>query len=441
MATWYVDSTATGGTGVGTSWANACLTLAAAIALSAAGDDFDVYNGHAETQASALTLTFKGTPASPNRVFSCDRTNSPAQASDLLAGASVTTTGTNAITISGIAYIYGVTFNNGTGTTAASFVLGSTTSFDLTFDTCQLKNNITTNASSFVTGTPGANISARITLINTPFFFAGASSSNIQVNSQFIWKNTPSAVQGASAASLTNLFSGGVRPTEILCDGCDFSGMGSGKSLVGTPQTSIYFQFLNCKLAANAAPAGTGNASGYSVDLINSDSGATGYRNERYQYAGALTTETTVILIGGASDGVQPISWKVVNNANAKRIQTFDCFQVSKWWGTALGSSHSITYQIYGPSGLTNADVWVDVEYLGSAATPISSLASSAPATQLTAGSALTTATSVWGGVLGLQPYTITVSFTPQIAGFVRSTVRFAKASTTIYVDPDPVIV
>lgn len=26
MATWYVDSTATGGTGAGTSWANACLT-------------------------------------------------------------------------------------------------------------------------------------------------------------------------------------------------------------------------------------------------------------------------------------------------------------------------------------------------------------------------------------------------------------------------------
>ena len=97
MATWYVDSTATGGTGAGTSWANACLTLAAAIALSAAGDDFNVYSGHAETQASLMTLTFKGTAASPNRLFSCDRTNAPAQAGDLVAGASITTTGANSV--------------------------------------------------------------------------------------------------------------------------------------------------------------------------------------------------------------------------------------------------------------------------------------------------------------------------------------------------------
>ena len=111
MATWYVDSTASG-TGAGTSWTNACTTMAAAIALASPGDDFDMYFGHAETQASALTLTFPGTAAAPCRAFSCDRTNSPAQGTDLVAGFACTGSVTsNVLTLTALSVI-------GTSTTA-----------------------------------------------------------------------------------------------------------------------------------------------------------------------------------------------------------------------------------------------------------------------------------------------------------------------------------
>lgn len=88
MATWYVNSAASG-SGAGTSWANACTTIAAAIAKMAAGDDIDVASTHNESNSASVTWTFPGTAASPNRVFSCDTTNSPAGGSDLLSGAKV----------------------------------------------------------------------------------------------------------------------------------------------------------------------------------------------------------------------------------------------------------------------------------------------------------------------------------------------------------------
>ena len=248
MATWYVDSTATGGSGAGTSWTNACLTVAAAIALSAAGDDFNVYSGHAETQATAMTWTFKGTPSAPNRVFSCDRTNSPAQASDLLAGASATTTTNAAIGISGMVYIYGLTFNGGSGTTAGGGVALLNTSIgDIFLDTCQINLPITTAASSVTIHSNGNG--ARAILLNTPINFSSAASSII-LNSagDLYWRNTALAVAGTSP---TNLFTFANNPSGlIVVDGVDLSGVASGKTLVAAASGNAKFQFINCKLAS-----------------------------------------------------------------------------------------------------------------------------------------------------------------------------------------------
>ena len=81
---------------------------------------------------------------------------------------------------------------------------------------------------------------------------------------------------------------------------------------------------------------------------------------------------------------MQAISWKVVTTANSKRQSPFDCFEIvvddTLLWDVATGA-HSVTVEVITDNiVLTNADLWVEVEYLGSASTPIASVATSAPA-------------------------------------------------------------
>src|SRR3990172_4372604 len=105
MAHIYVRSGAAGAA-TGADWANACLTVAAGITASAAGDNIWVAGDHAESTAGAVTLNFKGTSASPDRVLCVDHTGTvPPVAADLLATATVATTGANNLTINGIAYV------------------------------------------------------------------------------------------------------------------------------------------------------------------------------------------------------------------------------------------------------------------------------------------------------------------------------------------------
>ena len=278
MATWYVNSAATG-TAAGTSWANACLTLGAAITLSAAGDDFNVLSTHAETQASANLLTFKGTIGAPNRVFSCGNTNSPATATDLSPGASVTTTGAFSLTITGVVYIYGMNFNGGSGAVAAGIALmsGSVANSDILFDTCALSAPATTTPS--ITATSQANRGGQVKLVNTTISFGAATGSIFILTGIFVWKNTVSALLGTIPTTLFAL-SGSGRQIVALLDGVDLSAMTSG-TLFGSQVTPSLVHATNCRLGAGVTVSATPGANGASFDLIDCDSGATGNRQER----------------------------------------------------------------------------------------------------------------------------------------------------------------
>jgi hypothetical protein len=187
MANVYVRSAATGA-GTGADWANAYTTLAAAFAAKAAGDDFWVSEDHAETQASAMTLTPPGTAASPNRVICVNHAGSvPPVSADLRTTATVTTTGAFAITLgAGYAYFRGITLSGGSGAVPA----GISASGDgaLVFDTCKLITPGTTGASSKMRlGTFAAAQKSKTELRNTTVQF-GATADTLTVNGDFIWK-------------------------------------------------------------------------------------------------------------------------------------------------------------------------------------------------------------------------------------------------------------
>jgi hypothetical protein len=196
---------------------------------------------------------------------------------------------------------------------------------------------------------------------------------------------------------------------------------------------------VNCKLGASVAVPTPTSARGSRITIENSDSGATGYRQEVYDYAATLTAETTIVRTGGASDGVQAISHKVVSTANAKPLTPFESFPIAVWNSTT-GSAKTLTAEIVNDGvTLKDGEVWLEVEYLGSSATPVGSKISTGPADALAStGSNLPTSLETWTttGLASPVKQYVRATFTPQMAGYVRAVLKVAKASQTLYLCP-----
>ncbi len=434
----YVRSGAAGA-GTGADWANAFTTLSAAITAGAAGDTYYISEDHAQTQASALTLTMKGTKTAPDRFLCVDHLGTvPPVSADLRTTATISTTGANALGITaGVGYWYGIIFNGGTGASSVNNnISASVTDADVVFGSCSFRTAVTTGGFYRIgTGTSGTN--NRIELVNTTFSFGATGAGILARGGTILWRNTASALLGTIP---TNLFlDGNTNPSFVTLDGVDLSAH-SG-TLIATQTASGFYILNNCKLHASATVAATPTSTAGPV-IINSGSGSTTNcaRVESFNYRGTLTTETTIIRTSpaGASDGVVPVSWKLVSTANSKASFPFISPPIAIW-NTTTGGSKTATIQIVNDGvTLTNADIWVEAEYLGSSATPVSSVVSAGLADVLAAGANLSTSTDTWTttGLGSPVKQKISVTFTPNMVGPVRLIVKLARASTTVYVDP-----
>jgi hypothetical protein len=277
------------GAGTGADWTNAYTTLAAALTAKAAGDDFWVSEDHAETQASAMTLTSPGTVGTPCRILCVNHSGTvPPVSADLRATATVTTTGNSAITVNGSFYCYGIIFSCGNGANSPQLSLGANASAQV-YEACAIRSGATSNPFMNVTG---ASVNNQVTFINTTVQFAAAAAFLSCGQGFFTWKNTASAITGATLP--TTLFKVNVNRSCIaLIEGVDLSALGSGKTLVSGEATPQQFVFKDCRLGASVTVSGTPTApSSMRTDLIRGDSSGTNYRTERYRYEGTQTAET-----------------------------------------------------------------------------------------------------------------------------------------------------
>lgn len=432
MADVYVDSNA-GGAGTGANWANAYTTLAAAFTGGAAGDTFWVAHNHAETQASAMTIAVKGTYASPSRVICVNSGGSvPPVSADLAITATITTTGNFGITINGASvacYWEGITFSAGTGANTATLVLQAN---DIRhhFKNCKFKRASTNSASITIGGTR-----TRISLENTQFEFGNVGDS-IAFQGRIIWEDTPSAI--VTTVLTTGLLIPGTNPADVVLRGVDLSLLTPGTSTIvrAASNPSHEYTLINCKLGASVVVAATPTVGGPQVNVIRCDSGDTNYRTERYLYQGTLTTETTTVRTGGASDGTTTIAWKIVPTANNERDFPFTTYPISIWNETT-GSAVTLTIEGYWSGGAvpTTADVWMEVECLDTSGFPISSFTSGGPADVLAAGTNHTSSSETWGAG-GTTKFKMSVTVTPQEKGPINVTVKYANTTETCWIDP-----
>jgi hypothetical protein len=433
----------TGGQAPHARLANACTTN-----WFAAGNTIYVGDNHAESQATAITISPPSLiHTTISRIICADHTKYPPGSGDLKTSASVATTGNNNISLtasSGSIYFYGLQFSSGSGAVSAAilFTLGNCFCY---FDGCFFKKPGTTATSAIQLNTSTACI---VILNDTAMYFGSAGDYIDPGTSTFIWQNTGPVLASGSAVptSLIGCATGG-HTSNITLEGLDLSQLTGSLNIYNVSQQMGTWSVKDCKLNATTSILAVPYP-GQIIQQVRSDSGATAYKSARYVYEGTETTETSITRVGGAADPTgQAQSRKIVTTANSQWLRPFKAEPYAIWNPT---TGANVTVTVYGTINAgalpNNDDIWLEVEYLGSSTFPLGTIVTTTKSNVLAANAAVASDSSTWNGGgsgAGWTPFKLTITLSspqPGMAGYLHARVRAAKPSTTFYIDPKVVL-
>ena len=468
--------------------------LTNARAWGAAGNVFWIADNHAEIQSLSMSLKGPGTITSPDYNLCFDHTASlPPSSSNLKSAATITNSANTAINVYGYSYYYGCQFlSQATSGTALQLANAVYTNLD----TCVFNLNGGSGTALFSIGSASGISYAR--LHNTQVSFSAVGQTIKFGSGNYVWDATPNAIQGSALPTIliqNSTVSGSANIRDV-----DFSAYTSG-TIIGAGSTGAFnFILRDCKFNSGATIAATpANASGSRVDVITSDSIASTYQQQRYWYQGTLVPDTTVTMTGGASDGVTAIAWKITTTANVVWPFPFETFPIGLFFPNSLWSNGLGLSSNFNVRGIVNAaavplndQLWMEVEYLGSATSTLGSFATTGKTSPIASGISLTADTTAWdsqvaarqnshaysvgntitvgggqvwfcttsGTSAGSQPggytsaadgtsvtdgtavfragcrFVMNVSVTPQLAGYIYARIKAAGVSTSYWIDP-----
>jgi len=429
MAIIYLRSTDGNDADNGSTWALAKATLAGAVSAASAGDTIYVSQAHAESTGANVFIVNVGTTAAPLKVICVSDSAEPP--TTLATTGVVENTGDHNINFfAGVAYIYGLTFKSATGGSAGA---GTT---DITIASTGFY--VVENCDFYLNSTGSSTLNFGGGIRKNCRVHFGDPTQKIETNG-IVWTGG-SFISGTSTP---NAMFGALQNTTNLIENVDMSNLSSTVSLTSAANAG-FLVFRNCKLPSSwsgsvyaAAPSLHGNR--HSVQ--NCDSANTNYYLWTEDVMGSVKHETTLVKTGGASDGVTPISWKIVTTANADDFpaSAFVTDEIVRWNDTT-GSSITVTVDILHDSvtNLTNGEIWVEVNYLGTSGNPLGVFVSDAKADILASAADQDASGATWTttGMTNPNKQKLVVSFTPTVKGFIHAAVRTCKPSKTIYVDP-----
>ena len=441
MANVYVDSAAAGA-GTGADWTNAYTKLATALAAKAAGDDFWVAHTHSETTGAAVNLVSPGTSPLPCRIICVNKAGSvPPVAADLATTAVVAMTGTFTMAFTGMAYCYGIEFKAGDAANVGLLRWNATGFWK--HKNCKFTLNTTAPTSAM---NPANSPLARTDWEDCTVRFGHISQGIAPQGGGFTWVSTTPGVSAVDTSA------GGITPGNLFTTNCsgatrvrglDLSAYAASSIVAAGVAQSYNIHFENCRhgttTMGNKVPSPITSILLQDVVFSRVDK-ALNYTFEKFSYTGTETAEVTIVSTGGATDGTTPVAKKIVTTAFSKIEHPFECIPITVWNETT-GSAITLTVQAFWNNAAvpTNANIWIEVEYLSNASYPISSVISSGLATVLsTSPSSYAAGTNTWGDTT--SPFAMAVTFTPQMKGPITVRVKAALAGTTFYVDPKIVI-
>ncbi len=412
MANWYVRSAAAGA-GTGADWTNAFTTLTAAIAAAAAGDVFFVADDHAQTQASALTLTFPGTIASPNKVYSVDHTAPTPGGANLLAGARVATTGNNAMTVNGSAEFFGIRFAVADGVNLPHLTLCATAGRQV-YRTCIFDFTNTTGSQACFIGVNTSETPTEVLWTDSCQFLTGsAAQAVVPRNTSFTVENCPTLLTAGANGSRNFLGAITTETTAVIkISNCDFSNVAAGGGMMTQRLASDRITLENCKLGtyviyhASTPDQLTNSGAVVLAARCESVSGVNyGYR--KYMDQGSMLQTALVTRTGGASDGTTPHAIQIQTSAEASWMLPFETIPFPAM-NNLVGSALTITVEgISNTAAIPqNDEIWVEVGALTNVNDTIGSMARSARANGLTTPANYTASSEVWGATAAARANT-----------------------------------
>lgn len=358
----------------------------------ATGDVIYVGNQHCEMSATQNNPVLNGTVAQPAQVVSVDQSASghiPPTSVDYLSGAIIAAASSQMVESSTSAEYNGITFKIATGTNSANVFFGNSGSHVHGLRDCQI---IWAGSGGGVLQPSGF---CRFTDVSLKFANTGNAYS---AAGTLEWKN-PSGVAA--------LLSGGTAPTggivnannsigNIILEGVDFTNVGANR-LFTSSFTFGGIQATRCVFPASSTVTAVGTVPAHNrTDIIQCDSGGLTLRNERYWTQGIMTTDTAVVRTGGATDGATAIGWKLATTANNARAWPFDFMRTSIYNSTTGSSVNVSVFGVCNVAAPTTADLWIEVDYLGTTSSTIGNISTQIPSNLVSTGTALTADTSAW---------------------------------------------
>jgi hypothetical protein len=221
----------------------------------------------------------------------------------------------------------------------------------------------------------------------------------------------------------------------LRVSGADFSAFVSGCEITGGLSQG---EFTNCKMVSGWAANGGGGSSNsfQNVTFVNCGTADAPQSAVKSMRAGALTTSTTVYRTGGASVDSVPCSWTMAFGAELS--EGVPCH--TPWIYGVLTTTGSKTFTVYvanNTGDLTDAEIWLEVEYMATADSPVYTLATDHRATiTTTAANQADDTGSTWNGATLTYMQSLAVTATVGEEGLYRARVAVNKATSTIYIDP-----
>jgi hypothetical protein len=418
----------------------------------AANNTIYVGDNHTESQATAITIAPTGSAATIAKILCHNHSGSyPPASSDLTTGATVSTTGNTNLTISplGGTYVRGIAFKAGVGgTTVMGMTLQQTNTGNqawLSFDNCSFVVASTGSGCLLVLGSNVNTAPCNIFFSNCTVSFANVGDYITTGLTKFIWQNTGQVLASGSLVP-TSLFSNNLVSYvfyDVTLEALDLSQLTGALFSPGAFNNIGNWIIKDCKLNASMTmpvPPETGLV----FQFVRSDSSGTGYKSARYLYEGTETTETSITRVGGASDPTgQAQSRKIVTTANSQWLRPFKAEPYAQWNPrTAANVTVTVCGTINAGALPNNDDIWLEVEYLGSSASPLGTIQSTTKSNLLASNAAVASDGSTWNGGgsgAGWSPFKLTTTLSapqPGMAGYLHARVRAAKPSTTYYLDP-----